>query len=76
MLTVELTEPFRPLLLGQVDAEVVHRYTRQSNGYPYEGIDCVTIEGHDDQEKTAQAINEGNEQSKLEERRQKETGTS
>lgn len=69
LLTIDLTEPFRPLLLRQVDAEVVHWYTRQCNGYSYEGIDCVTIEGHDDQEKTAQAIDEGNEQCKLKARK-------
>lgn len=71
ILTIEPTQPFWPLFLRQVDAEVVDWYTRESNGYSNEGIDCVTIEGHDDQEKTAQAIDEGNEQCQLEGRRPK-----
>lgn len=76
VLTIEPSEPFGPLLLRQVYAEVVHRYTGQCDSYSYEGIDCVTIQGHDDQEQTAQAINERDEQRQLKERKQKRQGRS
>lgn len=71
ILTVHSTDPSWPFFLWQVNAQVVHRNTRQRDADPYEGVDRVTVERNDDQEQTAYAVDDWKEQGELKERRER-----